>query len=188
MNTVRSRGAWPDDDEVIHLVREAQRGEPRALDALLARLRSSFVDFFARRIPADAAEDLAQAALIRVARALRRIDPQRAPDFVATVALNRLRSERERRAREERRLVPLELADSVESPVTAADEVEYSDLAGAVHRASRTALPPELGEIVLGVLRGLSTSEIAAQQAVQPVTIRTRLQRARALLRPELRL
>ncbi len=184
----RPRAVWPDDEELTHLVREAQRGTPRALDELLARLRSSFIDFFVRRMPADTAEDVAQAALIRVARALPRIEPERAPDFVATVALNRLRSERQRRAREERRFVPLELADNVESPVNPADQVEYRDHAAIVRRASLAALPPELAEVVLGVLRGLRPSEIAVQQNVSPVTVRTRLQRARTLLRSELRL
>lgn len=103
---------WPDQDELIQLVREAQSGEPRLVDALLARLRPSFLKVFARRIGPDDAEDAAQAALIRVAGALGRIDPERAPRYVVTVARNLLRSEYRRRARVARRSVPVELAES----------------------------------------------------------------------------
>jgi RNA polymerase sigma factor (sigma-70 family) len=186
MHTQQWTRAWPSDNELIELVREAQHDTPGALDRLLVRLRSSFLDFFSRRIPADAAEDVAQAALIRVARALGRIEPERAPHFVATLALNRLRSERARRAREERRLVPLSLAADVEAPDNEVEEVEDRDLAAAVRRASLTVLPAPLADIVLAVLRGLRHSEIAAQQAISPVTVRTRLLRARTLLRAEL--
>jgi type IV secretion system protein VirB11 len=179
--------AWLDQDEVIDLVRAAQRDGPCAVDALLARLRPSFLAFFARRLEPDAAEDLAQIALIRIARGLRRIDPERAGQYAVTVALNRLRSERRRRAREATVFAPGELGDAVGSPASADLQVEYRDLARAVHRASVTTLPPDLRDVVLGLARGLSPSELAAQQHVTPVTIRRRLRRARALLRPALR-
>lgn len=180
-------GVWFDQDEVVHLVREAQRGEPRALDVLLARLRPWFVKFFARRIGPDAAEDAAQAALIRIAGAFRRIDPERAGRYIITVAENLLRSECRRHAREARRYAPVELAETMEAPGTPDGEADCRDFGRAVQRASLATLPSELREIILGLLRGLSPSEMAAQQHVHPVTIRTRLLRARVLLRPELR-
>lgn len=181
------RGVWFDQDEVVQLVREAQQGEPRALDVLLARLRPGFVTFFARRIGPDAAEDAAQAALIRIAGAFRRIDPERAGRYIITVAENLLRSECRRHAREARRSAPVELAETMAAPGTADGEADYRDFGSAVQRASLATLPPELREIILGLLGGLSPSEIAAQQHVHPGTIRTRLLRARVLLRPELR-
>ena len=180
-------GVWFDQDEVVHLVREAQRGEPRALDVLLARLRPGFVTFFARRLGSDAAEDAAQAALIRIAGAFRRIDPERAGPYIITVAENLLRSECRRHAREARRSAPLELAETVEAPGAADGEADDGDLGRAVQQASLGTLPPELRDIILGLLRGLTPAEIAAQQHVHPVTIRTRLLRARVLLRPALR-
>ena len=142
--------------------------------------------FFARRLPSDGAEDLAQVALIRVARALGRIEPERAADFVVTVAENRLRSERRRRAREAQRFTRIELAQAVPAPDASDQEAETHELARAIQQACRTTLPPDLGEIVLGLLRGLSQSEIAAQYQVPAATIRTRLRRVRALLRVEL--
>jgi RNA polymerase sigma-70 factor (ECF subfamily) len=178
--------AWPDQDDLIDLVREAQRGEPRAVDALLARLRPSFVRFFARRIALDDAEDAAQGALIRVSGALGRIDPERARSYVVTVAQNLLRSESRRRAREARRAAPVELAEAMAAPGTADGEADYRDLARAVDRASLATLPPDLHEILQARLSGLSPSEIASRWQVNPATIRTRLLRARAMLRPEL--
>ena len=177
---------WPDQHELIHLVHEAQRGEPRAVDALLARLRPSFVRFFARRIALDDAEDATQGALIRIAGALGRIDPERARSYVVTVAHNLLRSECRRRARDARRAAPIELAESMAAPGTADDEADYGDLARAVHRVSLATLPPDLHEILHARLSGLSPAEIASQRQVNPATIRTRLLRARAILRPEL--
>jgi RNA polymerase sigma factor (sigma-70 family) len=171
----------------MHLVRDAQRGEARALDILLARLRASFVTFFARRLGPDGAEDAAQAALIRIAGALRRIDPERASHYIVRVACNVLRSECRRQAREARRSAPVELAEAMEAPGTTDAEADYRDLARVVHEASLATLPADLHEILLALLSGLSPAEIASQRQVNPVTIRTRLLRARALLRPELR-
>ena len=48
---------WPEESELIQLVREAQRGGPTALDALLTRLRPSFVAYFAPTMGRDDAED-----------------------------------------------------------------------------------------------------------------------------------
>jgi RNA polymerase sigma factor (sigma-70 family) len=183
----RLRQVRLDQHEVSHLVREAQRGEERALEILLARLRPSFVTFFVRRLGPDGAEDAAQAALIRIARAFRRIDPDRANHYIVQVARNVLRSERRRQAREARRSAPIELAEAIEAAGTTDADADYRDLARAVHQASLSTLPPGLHEILEAVLSGLSPGEIASQRQVNPVTIRTRLLRARTLLRPELR-
>ena len=61
---------WPEESELIQLVREAQRGGPTALDALLTRLRPSFVAYFAPTMGRDDAEDAAQTALLSIVRAL----------------------------------------------------------------------------------------------------------------------
>ena len=105
---------------------------------------------FARRIGSDAAEDAAQAALIRIAGAFRRIDPERAGPYIITVAENLLRSECRRHAREARRSAPIELAETVEAPGTADGEADDGDFGRAVQRASFGTLPPELRDIILG--------------------------------------
>ena len=172
--------------DLSRTVRAAQQGEPRALEALLASLRPSLLVMFTRRLPASSAEDLTQLALMRITGALPRIAPDRAERYVATVVRNLLRTEYRRRAREARRSVPVELAADVASPITVDAQAEYCELALAVHRASDAALPPALREIVVGLLRGESLIELATRQHVSPITIRTRLLRARAILRREL--
>jgi len=78
--------AWPASETLGQLVREAQRDGPDALNRLLATLRPALLRFFERRFPSDTTEDLAQLALMRIAKALRRIDPERADSYTITVA------------------------------------------------------------------------------------------------------
>ena len=66
-------------------------------------------------------------------------------------------------------------------------DLEYRDLSEAIVRVAPAVLPPPLANIVLGLLHGETTAEIATKQKVSPITIRTRLIRARAVLRRELR-
>ena len=172
--------------DLSQTVRAAQQGEPRALEALLTSLRPSLLVMVTRRLPASSAEDLTQLALMRITGALPRIAPERAERYVATVVRNLLRTEYRRRDREARRSVPVELAADVTSPIAVDAQAEYRELALAVHRASEAVLPPALREIVFGLMRGESLIDLAARQHVSPVTIRTRLLRARAILRREL--
>ena len=180
--------AWPPSEELVALLARAQQGDSRARDDLLTALRPPLLAFFCYRFPEDAAEDLAQIALIRIARAIPRIDPVRADRYVATVARNLLRSAFRRHAEAGRRFVGEFGIDRAASRQAVELDLEYRELAGAVQRASATSLPPPLARIVLGLLRGESTAEIAAEQRVSPITIRTRLLRARATLRRELRM
>lgn len=183
---VRPRAAWPDPEETSSLVQAAQAGEPRALDRLLSALRPVILAFFACRLPGDSAEDLAQVAIARIARALPRIVPEQAERYVVTVARNLLRSAYARRAREVRRCVGLEHAQHVRSDSAPDREVEYRELALLVRKVSEAELPEPVRDVILGLLQGRSTSEIAALQGVQDVTVRTRLRRARQVLRREL--
>jgi RNA polymerase sigma factor (sigma-70 family) len=180
------RGRWPDRAELVRLARAAQRGEPRALDALLTALRPSFERFFARRIPSDTAEDLTQAALIRVALELGERDAERIGHLVTTIAHTLLHTEYLRRARAHRRSAHASLGEVVTSPMDITKQIEYEDLVHAVHGACVKILPPELREVVRGMLRDLNPAEIAAELGVEHDTIRKRLQRARIILRREL--
>ena len=170
------------------LVREAQRGVPGALDRLLATLRPPLVAFFADRLSHELAEDSTQSALCRIAGALPRIDPERADAYLATVARNLLRTAHRRRAIDSRRHADIDLADIPEHRQGADSRVEFEELARAVHGVVAAKLSPPLAEIVLGLLRGETPMEIAARQGVSPVTVRTRLMRARAILGRELRI
>ena len=180
------RGPWPERNELVRLVRAAQRGDAGALDALLAALRPAFVAVFARRTARDAAEDLSQGALIRVARELAGIDPDRAGRYVSLVVRTFAQAEGQRLARTLRHTAPSKLARKVASPFDIQHEIEYEELVSAVRRACEESLPPELAEVVLGMLGGFSPEEIAATVGSSPVRIRIWLRRARMLLRREL--
>src|SRR5881396_2301141 len=132
--------AWPASEMLGQLVREAQRDSPDALNRLLATLRPALIRFFERRLSSEVTEDLAQLALMRIAKALRRIDPERADSYTITVARNLLRSAYRQRARDVRRYVPVaaELAWASSPPDT---QAEYEELVLAVHRAVLTKLP-----------------------------------------------
>src|SRR6184192_1065320 len=139
--------AWPARETLGQLVREAQRDGTDALNRLLAALRPALVAFFERRLPSDQTEDLAQLALIRISKASRRIDPERADSYTITVARNLLRTAYRERARDLRRYVPVgaELASVVPLPDS---QAEYEELVLAVHRAVVAKLPRHLREVV----------------------------------------
>lgn len=183
---LRETVKWPDAAKIGELVRDAQRDIPGALENLLTALRPALVEFFSRRLTTEAAEDLAQSTLVRVAGALPRIDSERADAYVSTVARNLLRTAYHRRAIDRSRQSDADLCDI---PVASGDpheRAEYEELILAVHRVIAAKLPSELAEIVRALMRGESAVEIAERQSVSPVTVRTRLMRARALLRREL--
>ena len=187
------QASWPSSAEFARLVSDAQattdQGSPGAVDALLAAVRPALVAFFAGHLPRDTAEDLTQIALFRIAHALPWIDAERADRFVATIARNLLRTAWRRRAREERRSAPVmmaDLSDAVERITLADVHAEYEDLARTVHRVAAASLPEPLHAVVLGLLRGESSAEIAERLHISTVTVRTRLMRARVILRQAL--
>ena len=173
------------DADLPTLIRAAQRDEPRAVDKLLGTIRPSLIRYFSRKLTPDLAEDLAQVTLIRTIKALPRIDAERAGAFIARIAQNLLRSAYKSRVRDARRYAGISV-DEIESSSTSDAEVEQQDLIAAVRSASERVLPRELREIILALLRGQSHAEIALKQGISRVTVRTRLMRAREILRREL--
>jgi RNA polymerase sigma factor (sigma-70 family) len=179
--------AWPPPDELRGLLHRAQQGEEQALEGLLTALRSPLLEYFSYRVPLDVAEDLAQVVLVRITQAIPRIDLTRADRYVITIARNLLRTVYRRRARDAQRCADSHSVEEAESRVSLDLDLEYRDLSEAIVRVAPDVLPPPLAHIVLALLRGETTAEIAAKQRVSPITIRTRLVRARAVLRRELR-
>ncbi len=179
--------AWPAPKVLGQLVREAQQDGADALNHLLATLRPALMTFFERRLPPDLpeTEDLTQLALMRITKALRRVDPERADDYIATVARNLLRTAYRERARDQARYLPAgsELAAAIWLPDC---QAEYEELVLAVHRAVLTKLPRPLREIVKRLLDDQSQVQIADELQVNETTVRTRLRRARSILRREL--
>lgn len=179
--------AWPPPDELRDLLYRAQQQDREALESLLTALRSPLLEYFSYRLPLDVAEDLAQVALVRLTRAIPRIDLTRADRYVITIARNLLRTVYRRRSREAQRCADNHSVELAEARIALDLDLEYRDLSEAIARVAPAVLPPPLAHIVLGLLRGETTAEIATKQQVSPITIRTRLIRARAVLRRELR-
>jgi RNA polymerase sigma factor (sigma-70 family) len=173
-------------DRLALLVTAAQQDETRALDRLLSTVRPALFSYFARRVPDDLADDLAQIALIRIVKALPRIDPKRASGFIGTIGQNLLRTAFRRQARDARRVALSITPDELESGLTADHEVDLQDQLDAVIRASSRTLTHELRDVVTALLRGQDRAAIAATQGISQITVRTRLMRARMILREEL--
>jgi RNA polymerase sigma-70 factor (ECF subfamily) len=177
----RPREVWPEQDELVHLVREAQGGQPGALDAFLATLRPSLVRFFAPNVGPDPAEDLAQVALLRITRALQAIEPQQIRAFLVTIVRNMLRSERRREARHAR--LRAAFADTLQEAADPDPELDACDLLDAVRRTSVGILSPKLRDTMLAALAGVTPSALAAREGVPASVVRNRLLRARARVR-----
>ncbi len=176
---------WPSSETLSRLVQRARDGNVTATEELLAVLRPSLVTFFGRRLSVDVAEDLAQLALVRIAKAVERIDPERADVYVGTIARNVLRTAYRREARERSRGEQCDPSDLVSNAPSADRRVEYGELMSAVHRTCLT-MRPGLRAVAEGVLRGDTAADIARKLEVSPITVRTRLMRVRAILRSEL--
>lgn len=178
---------WPAADELAELVRHAQSTAPRAIDLLLETLRPPILERCARRLPSDLAEDCAQTVLIRIARALPRIDPPRAERYIHRIAGNALRTARRQAGIDARRRAPLDDVIDQSAPNPHLAEGERAESVQMLRDAVIAGLPSPLRELVLDLFAGHSTNEIAARQHVSPITIRTRLLRARVLLHEHLR-
>ena len=181
MNPTPGRGLRPRDDELAGLVREAQRGDERAVNAMLLRLRPWFIAVFERHVSRDAAEDSAQVVLIRMVRTLQQIDPETARAYLYETVRNRLRDLRRRSVREAKWTADAAIASVLESPATPDVVGEQDDVARAV-RAGVATLSPKVRATVEASLRGLTSAEIAAELHVNRNTIRDRLRRARLIL------
>jgi RNA polymerase sigma-70 factor (ECF subfamily) len=178
---------WPTPETLAQLVATAQQvGTEPTVNALLAALRPALVSFFSRSMASDPAEDLAQDALIRIHRALPNIDAARAHPFIVTVACNLARTAYAQRARDKRRYAPEEAADAVSVPTAADRHAQYQELRLAVSRVATAKMPQTQRDVVLGLLRGDTAAEVAEKLGISPVTVRTRLMRARTVLHRDL--
>src|SRR5262245_5722315 len=176
---------WPPSDTLSELVRDAKR-DAHGVDVLLTTIRPPLHTFFRKYTDADAAEDLTQLSLLRIAGAVARIDPERADSYLSAVARNLLRTSYRMRARDRRRTSTLTDAIEVADDDVADRGAEYADLAHAVHDACLAIEQPALRDIALGVLRGHSATELANEFDISPITVRTRLMRVRSSLRRQL--
>jgi RNA polymerase sigma factor (sigma-70 family) len=154
-------------------VREAQRGDTMAMNALVDELMP-YVGRICGAIALDRGEDAAQEALITILRKLRQL---RDPDALRPWARRIATREAVRAARQAR-----ERGDHPPVDVPAPGEpslgVEIRDQLGRMEPEQRAVL-------VLRDLEGLSEQEAAALLDVAPGTVKSRLHRARERFRKE---
>jgi RNA polymerase sigma-70 factor (ECF subfamily) len=178
----------PPNDDVRALISEAQDGNVRAFELLLAshlpRVRRFARAFASSEADAD---DLAQEALVKVYKSLRSYRFQAAFDtwLYAVVRHVFLDAARSRAGRERSKEEPLSM-DHARAPsgAEAADEgLARAEERQKMWRALRE-LPAEFRTaVVLFDMEGNTYEEVAAVEGVPIGTVKSRLSRGRALLR-----
>jgi RNA polymerase sigma-70 factor (ECF subfamily) len=169
---------------LVTLFATAQQRDPLASDALLRALRPLYLRYFQRVVSLADAEDLAQDALIRIARVIDRLEPARAPAYVAVVGRNVLRRAltARRHARERHARLMQFASPPVVDPQLRWAQREHLALVATLVQT----LPSDLRRVVRLVALGYDAGDIAAHLGLARATVRTRLHRARRLLRAAL--
>jgi RNA polymerase sigma-70 factor (ECF subfamily) len=188
------------DDE---LMERYQAGDENAFTLLVRRHQQPLVNFIARFInDRDGAEDLAQETFIRIFKASRRYKPGRAQfkTWMYHIASNLCKNELRNRGRRDRYRVDnvvdsdggdSEQIDLIESaPADAAFQPEVALERKELHDAIQTAIA-ELPEqyrvpLVLRDLQGLSYDEISEVLELRIGTTKSRINRARLMLKDKL--
>jgi RNA polymerase sigma-70 factor (ECF subfamily) len=186
--------------EYAALVRLAAGGDRVALEHLLRRAQEVAFRFsFLSCGHTEDAEDVMQEALLKTYRYVDKIrDPEAFRTWLYKTVRNACLLKRRRRVHEPRqhqsieqsspgagsRLTAFEVADRAMRP----DEAAINSWLGGRLRAALATLPPLSRVIVfLREMEGLSTREVASVLRISEDNVKTRLHRARALLRARLK-
>jgi RNA polymerase sigma-70 factor (ECF subfamily) len=199
MQKTPSGAVDPRRDDYAALVREAVGGDAAAMERLLVRAQEVAYRFSLLVCGhVEDAEDVMQDALLRTYRHVREInDPHAFRTWLYSTVRNACLMKRRRRAGEPARFV------SVEQGSTSSDgSAAAIDIAGPARRpdqqmvdawidrrlhAALAALPPAYRAIVvLREIEGLSTKDVATVTGISETNVKTRLHRARVMLRREL--
>lgn len=182
--------------EYADLVRDAAGGSPEAMERLLVRTQD-----VARRYSqlvcggASDAEDTMQDALLKTYRYVRRIrDPQAFRTWLFQTVRNACLMNRRRRVGEPAEHVSLDQGRgiggepvNVPDPATGPDDLALQAALRARLQTALRALPATYRAVVLlRDLEGLSTREVARVMKISEDNVKTRLRRARVMLREKL--
>jgi RNA polymerase sigma-70 factor (ECF subfamily) len=182
--------------EYAALVRAAAAGEPEAVERLLLRAQEVAYrfSFLVCGHPEDA-EDVMQEALLKTYRYVSRIrEPEAFRTWLYRTVRNACLMKRRRRVDEPAHFVsledgagghageaaPIDVADTHKAP----DELAIDSWVGAELRRALDTLPASYRMIVvLREMEGLSTREVARVTGISEANVKTRLHRARLMLR-----
>jgi RNA polymerase sigma-70 factor, ECF subfamily len=182
--------------EYAGLVRDAAGGDRAAMERLLMRAQEVAYRFslFVCGHPEDA-EDVMQDALLKTYQHVRRIaEPEAFRTWLYTTVRNTCLMKRRRRAGEPARLVSVEEGgqsrDGAARPIDVAEERPSADQqliaasSGSRIRHALQKLPPaSRAIIVMREMEDLSTREVADILGISEANVKTRLHRARVMLR-----
>lgn len=174
--------AVPSDAEVIG---EALHGDPFRFSAIFDRHYDAIFRYLARRAGRDLAEDLAAEVFMTAFARLSSYDLTR-PDArpwlygIATNLLRRHRRSETRRLRAWARAVDHTAEDAIAELL---DGVDAARLGVRIASGLAALSGPDRDVLCLTALGGLSAPEIAELQGVPAGTVRSRLHRARRILR-----
>lgn len=181
------------------LVRQAAGGDREAMERLLMRAQETAYRFslLVCGHPQDA-EDVMQDALLKTYRYVSRIkEPSAFRTWLYTTVQNACRMRRRRRVGEPSHLTSIEQGATgpdgeagpleVEGHDRPADQLVIDSWVGRRLRRALQALPPSYRMIVvLREMEGLSTREVAGVAGISEANVKTRLHRARVMLRESL--
>jgi RNA polymerase sigma-70 factor (ECF subfamily) len=178
------------------LVRNAASGDREAMERLLMRAQEVAYRFslLVCGHPQDA-EDVMQDALLKTYRYVSRIkDPEAFRTWLYTTVQNACRMKRRRHVGEPSHLTSIEqggvgadgeaAAVDVEGHSPPADQLVMDAwVSGRLRRALDTLPPSYRMIVVLREMEGLSTREVARVAGISEANVKTRLHRARVMLR-----
>lgn len=189
----------PPAEEYEPLVRLASAGDRQAMERLLMRAQEVAFRFSLLVCGhVEDAEDVMQDALLKTYRYVGRIThPASFRPWLYRTVTNACRMKRRRRVHEPAHLVsieggtadadgrttPVEIADAGRTP----DQLALNTWLGRRLRRALDELPPAFRLIVLlREMEGLSTREVATIMGISEDNVKTRLHRARVMLRDRL--
>jgi RNA polymerase sigma-70 factor, ECF subfamily len=173
--------------EYAALVRQAATGDRAAMERLLVRAQEVAYRFSLLVCGhQEDAEDVMQDALLKTYQHVPAInDPEAFRTWLYATVRNACLMKRRRRAGEPPQFDPID--DAVADAARPADQRMMDAWVDRRLRRALDALPPSLRIIVvLREIEGLSTREASAVVGISEVNVKTRLHRARVMLRREL--
>jgi RNA polymerase sigma-70 factor (ECF subfamily) len=199
----RKEASFESDDgvraEYAALVRDAASGDRGAMERLLMRAQEVAYRFslLVCGHPEDA-EDVMQDALLQTYRHVRRIDePEAFRAWLYTTVRNACLMKRRRRVGEPADFVSLEQGAAARgdrhAPLDVADASRLADQRlidiwrdGRLRHALKKLPPSYRMIVVMREMEGLSTKEVAVVTGISEANVKTRLHRARLMLRRHL--